>query len=79
LCSVPTCVLNFKNQTFVKNLCEDDLKYLTSSQFADWKNFVITRYLRNELDIENPLQRIAEAETRDELEDDLNDRVADEI
>lgn len=68
-------MLNFKGETYVKNLCEDDLRYLASSQFADWKNFIIMRYLRTELNIEKPLQRIQEAETKEELEDDLNDRV----
>jgi hypothetical protein len=58
----------------VKNLCEDDLRYLAESKFKDWKNFVITRYLRQELGIEKPLQRIQE--TRDEeQDDDMNDRV----
>jgi hypothetical protein len=32
-------------------MCEDDFKYLAISHFGDWKNFVITRYLRNELDM----------------------------
>lgn len=63
----------------MKQLCEDDFRYLSSTQFADWKNFIITRYLRSELDIGNdkPLHRIAEAEeTREEgVDSDLNDRV----
>lgn len=50
-------------------MCEDDFKYLAVSHFADWKNFVIMRYLRTELDMgnqEKPLTRIVEAETKDE-------------
>ena len=48
----------------MKNLCEDDLRYLAENKFQDWKNFVVTRHLRQELGIEKPLQRIQE--TRDE-------------
>lgn len=52
--------------------------YLAQTKFADWKNFIITRYLRNELDIDKPLHRITEAEeTREEgVDSDLNDRLA---
>mgnify|MGYP000096933429 FL=1 len=50
-------------------MCEDDFKYLAISHFSDWKNFVITRYLRNELDMgttDQVLQRIQEATKQDE-------------
>jgi hypothetical protein len=63
----------------VKNLYEDDVRYLAQSQFADWKNFVMMRHLRVELEIEKHLYKITEAETRDEGEDDLNDRVAEDV
>lgn len=32
-------------------MCEEDFKYLAISQFGDWKNFIITRYLRTELEL----------------------------
>lgn len=74
---IPTCQLQYKGQTAVKQLCEDDFRYLSVSQFKDWKNFVILRYLRAELDVQttdnNPLQRIAEAETKDEGDNGGND------
>jgi hypothetical protein len=48
-------------------LCEDDLKYLAASQFQEWKNFVITRYFRGELEIqEKSLMKIVEATKYDE-------------
>lgn len=43
----------------------------------DWKNFIITRYLRIELDIgqDKPLQQISEANKMEESDDfDMNDR-----
>jgi len=35
----------------VKQMCEEDFKYLAISNFGDWKNFIITRYLRTELEL----------------------------
>jgi len=70
-------VLNIKGQTYNKGLSEEDLRYLASRNFADWKNFVITRHFRLELDIghEKPLQKINEVTRQDEdLDDSLNDR-----
>lgn len=47
------------------------------SKFMDWKNFVILRYLRAELDVQTtdskPLTQIAEAETKDEGDNGGND------
>jgi hypothetical protein len=74
---VPICLLNLNGVTHSKNLCEDDFKYLASTKFVDWKNFIITRYLRIELDIgqEKPLQKISEANKMEESDDfDMNDR-----
>jgi hypothetical protein len=44
-------VLNIRGQTFTKVLSEEDLRYIASKNFADWKNFIITRHFRLELDI----------------------------
>lgn len=44
------------------------MRYLVATNFAEWKNFVITRHFRLELDIghEQPLPRIAEEGIVDE-------------
>ena len=44
----------------VKDLNEDDLRYLVASKFKTWKSFVMARYFRLELNIgqEEPLPRI---------------------
>ena len=48
------------------------MRYLASKNFADWKNFVITRHFRLELDIgqEKPLPKILEVARHDEDFDD---------
>jgi hypothetical protein len=53
-------------------LSEEDLRYLAGKNFADWKNFVITRHFRMELDIgqEKPLPKIVEVTRHDEDFDD---------
>lgn len=44
------------------------MRYLVATNFCEWKNFVITRHFRLELDIghEQPLPRIAEEGIVDE-------------
>ena len=71
-CSFPQCVLCIKGQTYTKVLSEEDLRYLAGKNFADWKNFVITRHFRMELDIgqEKPLPKIVEVTRHDEDFDD---------
>ncbi len=67
-----------KGQTHTKVLSEEDLRYLASKNFVDWKNFVITRHYRMELDIgqEKLLPKILEVARHDEDFDDmLNDRL----
>ena len=58
----PTVEVQFKDQTFKKNLNEDDLRYLAVSNFKQWSNFVMTRHFRLELNIgaEQPLPKIME-------------------
>ena len=52
----------YKGKSHAKQLPEEDMRYLVATQFAEWKNFVITRHFRLELDIgqEQPLPQIAE-------------------
>jgi hypothetical protein len=54
--------VTFKGKCHSKPLPEEDMRYLVATQFAEWKNFVITRHFRLELDIgqEQPLPKIAE-------------------
>lgn len=47
----PVVEVSFKDQTFKKNLNEDDLRYLAVSNFKSWSNFVMTRHFRLELNI----------------------------
>lgn len=64
----------YKGVKSVKQLCEEDVKYLTQSQFQDWKNYVIMRYMRTELDVVQSveaLQSINEATTKDEGDNDM--------
>lgn len=59
--------MNFKGHVTQKQLCEEDLKYLAASQFQEWKNFLINRYFRGELEIqEKSLMKIVEATRQDE-------------
>lgn len=46
----------------MKQLTEDDLRYLVATNFARWKNFVMTRHFRLELNIghDEPLPKIME-------------------
>ena len=49
---------------------------MTISRFQDWKNFVVMRYMRAELEVgtqEQELQQIAEAATKDEGDNGGND------
>ena len=50
-------MVSFKNQLLKKQLCEEDLRYLIETDFKGWKNFVMTRHFRLELNIgaEEPL------------------------
>ena len=43
-------------------MAEDDLAYLTATNFARWKNYLMTRHFRLELNIghEEPLPKIME-------------------
>ena len=58
----PTAAVAFQGQTHTKQLTEDDLRYLAATNFARWKNFVMTRHFRLELNIghEEPLPKIME-------------------
>ena len=51
------------------------MRYLVATHFSEWKNFVITRHFRLELDIghEQPLPRIAEEGPVDEEGGELGD------
>ena len=46
----------------MKQLTEDDLRYLVATNFGRWKNFVMTRHFRLELNIghDEPLPKIME-------------------
>ena len=44
-------MFHYKSQQVTKYLNEDDFRFLTAQNFKDWKNFVILRHLRAELDI----------------------------
>ena len=56
-------------------MCEEDFKYLAISNFGDWKNFIITRYLRTELEMgttepaQPSLQRIQEVGDEDKQDE----------
>lgn len=58
----PTCVVAMKNLFLSKLLSDDEIRHLTSNNFKEWKNYVITRHFRHELDIgpDQSLPRIAE-------------------
>ncbi len=51
------------------------MRYLVATQFAEWKNFVITRHFRLELDIgqEQPLPQIAEVTGCEENDGEATD------
>lgn len=46
----------------MKPLVEEDLTYMVSTQFCRWKNYLMTRHFRLELNIgnEKPLPKIVE-------------------
>ena len=54
--------MNFQGQTFTKPLTEEDLVQLVSTQFCRWKNYLMTKHFRLELNIgqEKPLPKIME-------------------
>lgn len=56
----PSVRVNLGPTEHVKDLNEDDLRYLVASKFKTWKSFVVARYFRLELNIgqEEPLPLI---------------------
>lgn len=72
----PNVSVQFRGKNHVKQLIEEDIRYLVATQFAEWKNFVITRHFRLELDIghEQPLPRIAEEGAVDEEGGELGEQ-----
>ena len=52
----------YQGQTHTKVLTEEDLVHLAATQFCRWKNFLMTKHFRLELNIgqEKPLPRIME-------------------
>lgn len=60
----PLVRVTLGSQEHLKDLNEDDLKYLVASKFQSWKSFVMTRHFRLELNIgqEEPLPNIKEEE-----------------
>ena len=65
-------------------MSEEDLRFLTTRNFTDWKNFVISRHFRIELNIgaidKQQLHNINEvAKKYEDFDDSLNDRVAEEV
>lgn len=58
----PKCVVSFQGQTHVKSMSEEDLRYLVATNFKSWKNYVMTKHFRLELNIgnEEPLPKILE-------------------
>jgi len=55
-------VVSFQGQTHVKSMSEEDLRYLVATNFKSWKNYVMTKHFRLELNIgnEEPLPKILE-------------------
>lgn len=59
---LPVCNVIYQGQTHSKTLTEEDLIHLSATGFCRWKNFLMTKHFRMELNIgqEKPLPRIME-------------------
>ena len=54
--------MSFQGQNYCKPLIEEDLLHLVSTHFCRWKNYLMTKHFRLELNIgqEKPLPKIME-------------------
>lgn len=71
---LPSCMVIVQGQTTVKPLLEEELQYLIFTGFKRWKNYLMTKLFRLELNIgqEKPLPKILEE--RDAEEDLISER-----
>ena len=59
---LPTCIVTYQGQSHSKAVTEEDLVHLCSTSFCRWKNYLMTKHFRLELNIgqEKPLPKIVE-------------------